>query len=413
MAEKSPSSLVAPFRAERYTAREAVSALLAPPYDVITPEERADLARSNEHNVVHVILPEADGDRYARAAASLAAWRRTGVLSRDSVPTVTVLRQEFAVPNGRRLARVGMVGAVAVEPFTTGRVRPHEKTHAAPKADRLELLRATKTVLDALLMLARDENDELRSLLGDVTSRAPDTRAALGGVAMALWIVSGPRARALASAAGRGSLYIADGHHRYETAVAYAVESPEARRTLALIVPKSDPGLVVLPTHRVVHGDQVAYDEIGNRLRERFQTRELSADEDLRETLTATNRRATACVVVLPERALLLVLKSGGAWHDVEFADHPTVAALDVARIDALVVRALVEAAGPSARLSHTPEEGEVIEAVRHGAAGGVILTPPAVDAVLAVADAGATMPQKSTYFMPKVPSGLMFLPLR
>lgn len=412
MAEKSPVPLVVPFRAERYTAREALSLLLAPPYDVITSSERAALARSSRHNVVHVILPEGDGDRYARAAACLAEWRHTGVLSRDSAPTVTVLRQEFTGRDGKRFARLGVVGAVAVEPFTAGRVQPHEKTHSAPKADRLALLRATKTVFDALLMLSRDEHDELRGLLDVVASRGPDGRVELGDGALGLWRVSGSEGAALARSAGSGRLYIADGHHRYETAMAYANANPWARRTLALIVPKSDPGLVVLPTHRVVFGDPVACGTIVGQLREHFLVRDLAANEDLQETLTAIGRRGTACAVVLRERVLLLVMKGGAARHVARVADHPAVARLDVARVDELVVRALLTAAGPSARLSYTPHEREVLDAANRGAAAGVLLRPPKVDAVMAVADAGATMPQKSTYFAPKVPSGLMFLPL-
>ena len=154
--------LVLPFRGERY-APARVSAVLAPPYDVITPADRARYAARDPHNIVHLIVPEAAEaeNRYARAATMLEGWRREGVLKRDSADAVYVVAQEYALPSGERRTRLGMFAAVAAEPFASGRVRPHERTHAGPKADRLALLEATRTNLESIFLLAPDADRAL------------------------------------------------------------------------------------------------------------------------------------------------------------------------------------------------------------------------------------------------------------
>jgi uncharacterized protein (DUF1015 family) len=404
-----PVPLVAPFAGERYAAANALAQLLAPPYDVIDDARRGELRRRSPHNIVRLILPEGNGDRYSRAAELLSAWRRDGVLARDVDPSVTVVRHEFTVPGGSAHARTGVIGAVAVERYRGGRVRPHEKTHAQPKADRLALLRATRSVFDALLLLTRDPAEELRRLLLEATAAAPTGRAELDGEVLTLWRVTGGAADAVAAAAGSGPLYIADGHHRYETAMAYFKENARAGRTLGLVVPVTDPGVVVLPTHRLVHSGAARAVELLPGLRDRFRVRELPDPRESVAGLRATRGRGTACVLALPGQAFLLLLKGGAG--DLAAAGEPAVAGLDVARVDALVVGPLRAAAGPGAWVDYTADASRLLGEVQAGrAAGGVLLNPPTLEQVLAVADAGATMPQKSTYFAPKVPSGLVLL---
>ena len=251
--------LVAPFRGERYAAKE-VSALIAPPYDVISSEDRARFAARDPHNIVHLILPEApsrrggSGDRYAQAATLLKTWRETGVVRPDAADSVYVVAQDYAVPSGERRTRIGMLAAVRAEPFETRRVRPHEQTHAAPKADRLALLRATAANLESIFLLAPDPDRLLAQALVKRASGVPAGRAELDGVGIRIWVVSGDEAAELARLAGRAQLYIADGHHRYETAAAYAREQPRADRVLSFIVSAADPGLTILPTHRIIFG---------------------------------------------------------------------------------------------------------------------------------------------------------------
>jgi uncharacterized protein (DUF1015 family) len=406
--------LVQPFVGERFTAHDRLQDLIAPPYDVITPAARDTLARGAAHNIVRLILPEGNGDKYARAASLVDAWREAGILTRDPAPSVYVIQQEFRTPAGVTLTRTGVIAAVAVEPFAAGRVKPHERTHPEPKADRLALLRSTGTVFDALLFLARDIESVLQGLLSEAVGQPPLCVAEGPNSRLVMWRVSGSAADAISAAASSNALYIADGHHRYETALAYRQERAAADRTLGLIVPLGDPGLVVLPTHRMIRGSRIDVDRVLENLRDWFQLHELPPNVSYVESLATMRERGTTCVVVhRGGNALELLLKQDAKLADLPFATEPTVATLDVARIDELVVKRLVEAAGEGAQVGHTPRADEVIDAVLRGdVAAGVLLNPLSVEHVLRVADAGASMPQKATYFYPKVPSGLVFLGL-
>lgn len=406
MRNESPP-LVAPFLGERYADVDRLSELIAPPYDVISEGERAALAVRSPHNVVHLILPAGDGDRYRAAATLLKQWRAAGVLARDREPGLLVVQQEFAEQSGARRRRTGLIGAVAVEPFEAGRVRPHERTHQGPKEDRLALLRATRTMCEALFMLARDRSGELGRELAGVTARPPSASATLGDVAIRIWRVSGAAAGRLADAAGAESLYMADGHHRYETAMTFRREYPGAARTLSLIVSLRDPGLVVLPTHRMVQGAAVSEDEVRRRLRDGFSIEALAAGRDRRGALAEL--RGAGCLVMLAGGPTLALRVRNHAVVDEGEGVAP-LRRVDVSWADRLVLPAL-RGSRDTGRVTYTSSVEDVIEAVnQRRAAAGMLLNPPAVEDVLAVADAGAFMPQKSTYFSPKVPSGLVLL---
>jgi uncharacterized protein (DUF1015 family) len=325
-------SLVRPFRGEQYRATDTLSRLIAPPYDVIGREKRKQLAARSEHNIVHLLLPEGGEGRYDRAARSLEAWRNAGILERARNPGIAVIRQSFRHSDGITRHRTGLIGAVAVEPFAAGRVKPHEKTHAKPKADRLALLRTTRTVFDALFMLARDESGDLQSWLADVTTSRPSARADLDGVSVELWMTAGEPGEPIAAAANQEALYIADGHHRYETAIAFQRASPQADRTLSLIVPLGDPGLVVLPTHRVVHGHPIRHEALLDHLRERFQVREVPAEDDFVRLLEGTKSQGTLCALVLSGRVYLLLRKGGASLGERLTGGGSCSAQLRVAR---------------------------------------------------------------------------------
>jgi uncharacterized protein (DUF1015 family) len=409
--------LVAAFRGERYAAKQRLSALVAPPYDVISREERARYAGRDPHNIVHLILPEAPAgeDRYARAAATLAAWRVEGVFARDATPSVYVVAQDFALPSGERRTRLGMLGSVRAEPFTTRRVRPHESTHAAPKADRLALLRATRTNLESILLLAPDRDGALARALAGAAGGVPEARAELDGVDIRVWVVAGAAAEGLAALAGRAQLYIADGHHRYETAVAYAQAHPEADRVLSFIVSASDPGLTILPTHRIIFGAARDPAKLIETWREWFDVGRVAPCMDRIERLADLGRERTACVVAFPGAYdVTLVLKQGAPLERVPGLGQATaVRALDVARIEALVVQHILGAGTATPSLGYTADPHAAFDAVRRGsAAAAVLLNPTKVEQVFAVADAGEVMPPKSTYFVPKVPSGLVLRPV-
>ena len=410
---------MAPFRGERYAAVERLSRLIAPPYDVIDPAERARLAALDEHNIVHVMLPEAapgksspGDDRYQSAADRLAAWRRNGVLRKDPEPFLYVLAQEFTLPTGERRTRRGVFAAVAAEGYDSRRIRPHEKTHAGPKADRLALLQATATNIESIFLLAPDADRALANAVAAVAQGTPDATAELDGVAIRLWVVRGAD---LSRFPLPGSpLYIADGHHRYETASAYALENPAADRVLALIVSARDPGLAVLPTHRVIFGTGRELERLLTRWRQWFDVQPVPAGVDPVKHLAMLGRDRTACLVADAKRMIALIWRQGTLPDRVPNLAHSTAARdLDVAVIESLVVKEILGAAMSTPIVRYVADAREALQAVqRGGAAAAVLLNPTRVEQVFAVADAGDVMPPKSTYFVPKVPSGLVLRPL-
>jgi uncharacterized protein (DUF1015 family) len=409
------TDLVAPFQGERYASVERLGRLIAPPYDVIDPAERARLAALDRDNIVHVMLPEAppgrpQDDRYRMAAERLAEWRRSGVLVRDPEPVLYVLAQDFTLPTGERRTRRGVFAAVAAEGYEPRRVRPHEHTHAGPKADRLALLRATATNIESIFLLAPDRDGSLANAVAAAAQGPPDATAELNGVGIRLWIVR-DRSRVPLPPS---PLYIADGHHRYETASAYALENPRADRVLALIVSSQDRGLAVLPTHRVIFGVGRELDHLLPRWREWFDVQPVPSGRDPVATLASLGKGRTACLMADRSRTLALLLKPGVLPDRLPMlAQSNAVRDLDVARIESLVVKEILGAGTTTPIVRYVADAKEALGMVQHGgAAVAVLLNPTKVEQVFAVADAGDVMPPKSTYFVPKVPSGLVLRPV-
>ena len=393
------SSLFTPIRAERYRARDRLSDLIAPPYDVVSPEARHVLAGRSPHNIVHLTLPEGTADRYKAAARVLAQWRASDVLERDAEPAVYVVQQEFLTPAGVSRIRTGVIGGLLAEGYESGRVRAHERTHRGPKEDRLALGRATLTAVEPILVLTRDARGHLRRRLDGVTRHEPTAVAELDGVAVGIWRVSGVQAQEVARAVGDGPVYIADGHHRYETATALRAELEGATRIPALAVPVQDPGLVVVATHRLVRGAPVDLAKVRKAWAEGFVVEEREAELDLQGMLDALGPQPAA-VVVLPGGRVLALSARG---------DH--AGELEIAVVEREIVESLARAAGPHVTVTYAASPGEVFDAVAGGASAGILVRATPAERVLAVADAGGIMPPKSTYFAPKVPSGLLMLP--
>jgi len=411
------ADLVAPFRGERYAAVDRLSALIAPPYDVIDAGERARYAALDPHNIVHVMLPEAppgsgrpEEERYRAAAERLDAWRKQGVLRRDPSPVLYVMAQDFTLPTGERCTRRGVFAAVAAEGYEPRRIRPHERTHAGPKADRLALLRATATNIESIFLLAPDRDRALANAVAAVSHGAPDASAELNGVGIRLWIVRDGSRFPLPDA----PLYIADGHHRYETASAYAQDHPAAERVLALIVSAQDPGLAVLPTHRVIFGTGRDLERLLPRWGDWFDVQPLAAGRDPVSALAALGRDRTACLVADRSRVLIMLLKPGALPDRLpSLAQSAAVRDLDVARVESLVVKEILGAGTSTPIVRYVADAKEALHLVQHGgAAVAVLLNPTKVEQVFAVADAADVMPPKSTYFVPKVPSGLVLRPV-
>jgi len=332
----------------RYDAAVAgpLETLVAPPYDVISAEQREEYLARSPYNVVHLTLPGSE----EQAARDLADWRAKGVLSRERALYWWVA-QDYVGPDGVARTREGFAASVPVTPYEAGEVLPHERTHAGPKEGRLRLLRATRTQLEPIFLLY-DAEPVLERPDGE-----PAVDVEEGGVRTRMWPVEG----------GANTidvpLLIADGHHRYETAVAYRDENPAATHTFAILVSSRAPGLEIFPTHRLVQ----ALGEVPG------------------ERVDGPGDGVT--------------LYRDGAY-------------LRVATDDDFGPR-VVESLAPEG-ISYTAYADQAIAAVDRGdAAAAFLLQPVTVEQVAGFAHAGETMPQKSTFFFPKLTSGLLFHPER
>jgi uncharacterized protein (DUF1015 family) len=335
---------VRPFQALRY-AVSPLDEVVAPPYDVISEEARRDYLARSPYNVVHLTLP----DSPEAAAETLGAWRRDGVLV-EAEPGYWWVAQDYTGPDGVARTREGFAASVPATPYEAGEILPHERTHAGPKEGRLRLLRATRTQLEPIFLLYDAEPVLARP------SGEPAMDVAEGGVRTRVWHVPGGDVDI------ETPLLIADGHHRYETAVAYREEHPEATHTFAILVSSRAPGLEIFPTHRLV-------DAVGD----------VPGEE-----------------VAGPDGGVTLY--RGGRY-------------LRVASDDDFGPR-VVESLRPEG-VSYTAYADEAIAAVDRGAAAAAfLLQPVTVEQVARFAHAGETMPQKSTFFYPKLTSGLLFHPV-
>lgn len=402
------TSLFAAFRGERFADAGALATRLAPPYDVIAPPQREALVAGDPHNIVAVDLPVAAGgaDPYAEAARLLGQWRAAGVLVRDAEPSAYVLRTSGQFPDGTRHERTGVFLAVAAEPFSDGRVRPHERTHAAAKEDRRRLMHATGANLSPIFLLAPDSDGRLTGALRDVTARAPWATCSAVGAQQTVWVVTGEQARRLAEAAGAEPVYVADGHHRFETSVLFRSEAPPqwqagAARTLSHVVSFKDPGLVILPTHRLVVGPA-------------FEPEAFLRAAEPYFIPAPAGRAPTLTVLFKGGREVPLLVREGAELRGADGRPvHPAVRSLEVAVADGLAVGVVATALlGKTPELRYTADGAEACAAGRDGGYACVLLLPPTrLDAVRRVADAGQIMPPKSTFFAPKVPTGVVLRP--
>ncbi len=405
----SGQALFAPFRGERYADPGALARRLAPPYDVIGPAERAELVRGDPYNIAAVDLPAAPAgaDPYAEAARTLRSWRDARILARDAEPTACVLRTAGRFPDGVVRARTGVFLAAAAEPFARGRIRPHERTHGAAKEDRRRLMHATGANLSPVFLLAPDPAGSLAAALRSATARAPWAACEALGFEQTVWIIAGEEARSLAEVAGAEPVYVADGHHRFETSVLFRDEAPEswragAARTLAYVVSFRDPGLVILPTHRMLAGPPLDRDAFVAAAAPYFAP----APPGAAPTLTAVFAGGAEVPLLLKPEAEI----PGPEGRPL----HPALRALEVAAADGVAVGVVGKALlGRVPELSYTADAAEARAAASGARCACALLLPPTrLEAVRRVADAGQIMPPKSTFFAPKVPTGVVLRPL-
>jgi uncharacterized protein (DUF1015 family) len=406
-----------PLRTLRYEPAEvgSLADVIAPPYDVIDDAMRADLATRSPYNVVHVDLPPS----YDEAAETMAAWRSRGVLVAEDEPAVWVLRQDYTDPAGASRTRTGFFARVRVDEYGPGRIRPHERTHPGPKEDRLKLTRATRTNLSPIFSLFPDADRIAERAIEQIAAGEPF--ATVDGET--LWRSANQHLIAeLQMALADAELLIADGHHRYETARVYADEvggEGPHRYVLMLLCALSDPGLLVLPTHRLLTGLKEDSDKqvaIRDVLRSDFEIEELG-DPSRLEPPAGDGRVAFGYMDAFFKRPFRATLRDP-ALADRALPGLPEpYRRLDTAVLEAVVLRGALGMSEDDIShlrgLDYSKDLDDAIQAVESGRAdAGFFMRATPVEQVRQVAATGESMPPKSTYFYPKVPTGLVFNPL-
>lgn len=425
---------IQPFRALRYDpARVAVSSAVTQPYDKITPEMQERYYAASPYNLVRIILGKrlaTDGPEenpYTRARADLTDWRRKGILLQDSKPSIYRYTQSFTAPGGgSQQDRQGFIAIGRIEDYSAGVVFRHEQTLAKPKADRLDLLRATRAHFGQIFMLYSDPEQRIEGSLeqaGTLITEVTDEY----GVVHRLWQVSDPDViTGIQEAMADKNLIIADGHHRYETALTYRnecragagsaslQESAPYEYVMMTFVNMDSPGLVVLPTHRVVHGlDSFSMEKFREDASDYFTADEVDPQLDARRATAILKEAAhtgTALLAVARERVFLL---SRPKSPDVAFQGISIrQQSLDVVQLHrCLLQRALgisEDAIRNQVNVSYVRDTAEAIALARGGQADVAFLMNPArMQQIRNIAFSGEVLPQKSTDFYPKLLSGL------
>jgi uncharacterized protein (DUF1015 family) len=414
---------VQPLRALHYdpAVAGALADVVAPPYDVIDASQRAELIARSPFNVVGVDLPEGEPDRYAAARELFEGWQREGALVRDSEPAVWAHTQDYTGPDGQRRTRRGFFCRVRIEGYGPGRVRPHERTHPGPKEDRLRLTRATRANISPIFSLYSDPANAAWSALEPSTTQAPwaDIEDAEGTVHR-LWRVTDSQTIAAIQAATRDAeLLIADGHHRYETMQAYADEiggEGEHRYILMCLVALEDPGLTVFPTHRLINGlDDERRAALAQAIERDFDVAEVTFEDVAPQPGTGplelgyvTSKDASAYRLKLKDQAIADAALQG---HSDAYRH------LDTGVLETLLLKDALGLSDDDIShfngLFYARDTANALAVVRAGEYDAAFLMRPTpIEQVRDVAAEGENMPPKSTYFFPKLLTGLLFNPL-
>ncbi|HTB21543.1 MAG TPA: DUF1015 domain-containing protein [bacterium] len=442
---------ISAFRALRYSPSKIkdkdLGKVVAPPYDIISPAEQDAYYALHPFNVIRLDFgktqagDDAQRNKYRRAATLLKLWREQGVLKSDPKPALYLATQTYTAPDGRKRSFAGVYAQLKLEEYKKGVVRPHEKTLSKPKADRLELTRATHTNFSPIFFLYDDAKEAgLRWMAAQMKRKPTASFRVASGERHQLWVVDQPAAvKAFTSKLAKAPIYIADGHHRYETMLAFSKEAPasvkkEAAHTLVCLTPFQQPGLIILPTHRLVHGLK-GFDahKLLRSLAADFDvqampsldalTKELAkVDAGAKKAKPAAGKKskgkakpaaeAHAFGLVLSGSFQLLSLKAGvdpiKAVKDKRSAAYKH---LDVSLLQALVLEKILgmspESIAAQENLFFEKDAAKTAQAVAQGRAqAAFLLNPTRMEQLQAVSDAKDVMPQKSTYFQPKLITG-------
>lgn len=428
---------IAPFRALRFNPSRLPDAakVIAPPYDVISEPQRLVLEAEHARNIVHLDLPRGDGDaKYQRAAEMLGVWMAEGSLREDGKPALYRYEQAFTFDSGsgpRSYVRKGFYALIELRPFSERVVLPHEHTLSGPKIDRFNLIKTTLAHFSGIFALYRDPRGEADAALARATTGPADVDTITpDGCRHRLWVVTDPAAvAAVVFAMAPKQVMIADGHHRYETMVAIrdalrpagaAPGTVQADYGPMFFARAEDPGLLVLPTHRMVHGvSQEQLDGLADASKPWFDVE--SGDENdvasIGDRLRREGETAVTFAVRRPKCDLTLWLRLRKD-ADLSRLGPPTLGCLDVSVLHGLILGPLLgigaEAMAKQQNLAYSHDLGETLERAASGAVqAAFLMNATKVHQVLDACEAGFVLPQKSTYFQPKLATGLVMQKLR
>lgn len=424
---------IKPFTGLRYDTQKAglMETLVAPPYDVVNKKERDALVDSNPFNIFSVELPDAsacpgENDAYQCAASILSAWVRTGILKRDRLPSLYIYDIDFKVAS-RQFCRHGFIGLVKLADWDERSILPHERTFDRVTEDRLKLTVATRSQFSPIFMLYR-HNDRARELLasthGEDLCRVTDPS---GNMHRMSAITDSSMTASVTDALKESSLYIADGHHRYTTALRYrdrmrkkignTADSMPFNYIMTYLVDADDPGLIVLPTHRIVQlGEKAGIDSLWQRASQFFDIITVLTDHtDAADTVSAVEKNlakysdSTAVGVVTEGKAQVWHLKKD--MIESAFSRHlqPAMKQLDVVLLEDVILKNVL-------RFDKNTEEKNVrfsadaVKSIQNLKPEQIlfVMRPTPVHQVLDIADQGLTMPHKSTFFYPKILTGMV-----
>jgi uncharacterized protein (DUF1015 family) len=415
---------IRPFRGLRYSADAGpIESLTAPPYDVLSPADREQYASRSLHNVVHLTLPEHKSDdrskyvRYARSAALLTEWRKDGTLALEDRPAIYRLTQSFSLPrHAGSYTRTSIIALIKVEPYENGVVLPHEQTFPKHKEDRLRILEATRSHLECIFGLYEDPNGDVLSAIqsaavgSEVVTRSDD------GVHQHLEpILDEEVTQRVMALLSDKKVWIADGHHRYETALAFRQSQGEREGSIAedymlmALTSMSDPGLVLLPTHRIVSTVPGGPEQALAKLAQVFDiTEHHSRNMEAHLAREQAEGRRAFGVALEGGRGYVLVPKDDQTLLGmIDTQDTPHLKGLDVTVLHRVILEKILGVQGLD-NISYTRDPLEAVRSADEGQGIAFLMNPPTVDDMKTIALGGEKMPQKSTYYYPKILSGLV-----
>ncbi|TAK67208.1 MAG: DUF1015 domain-containing protein [Bacteroidetes bacterium] len=412
---------IQPFQGLLYNkSKVSLSDVVAPPYDVISSEQQQELYDKSEYNVVRLILGREE-NRYEESAAYFNLWKKENVILQDDAPAFYVVTQTLMLEDGKQITRKGFIGACELEEFGKS-IYPHEKTLSKPKEDRLKLFTATGAMFSQVFSLYTDREYKLNDIVYQITSSKPWAEIEFENVLNRIWkLTDTERINALQQFLSKQKIIIADGHHRYETAMTYRETLRKANPSYTGTEPynfipmfftnTNDPGLMIFPTHRIIHSlPEFDTGALIEKLEEYFRVTIYSNQNQLLKNLPL---RTNNFGFILPTALgfILLELKSLSVME--QFGLPEVVAKLDVSVLHTLILNHIFgiseEAQVQKTNLDYVKDSQQAIDLVRAGnAQAGFLLNPTPIEQVREAAEAGYVLPQKSTYFFPKLLSGLV-----